>query len=52
MCQKLYPKERFPDGHAELAASLSNMGDVFESLGESGKALTLHRGSAGHGPET
>ena len=42
MNQKLYPKERFPDGHPELADSLNNMGGVLQSLGESGKALPYY----------
>ena len=42
MIQKLYPKERFPDGHPDLASSLNNMGIVLQSLGESGKALPYY----------
>jgi tetratricopeptide (TPR) repeat protein len=42
MYQTLYPKERFKDGHPDLAVSLNNMGTVLRSLGESGKALTYH----------
>jgi tetratricopeptide (TPR) repeat protein/CHAT domain-containing protein len=40
MRQRLYPPERFKDGHPDLAISLSNMGGVLHSLGELAKALT------------
>jgi CHAT domain-containing protein/Tfp pilus assembly protein PilF len=39
MRQKLYPKERFPDGHPELATSLNNLGGVVQALGQPAKAL-------------
>ncbi len=38
--KKLYPPERFKDGHRELAISLNNMGMFLTSLGEPAKALT------------
>jgi CHAT domain-containing protein len=39
--RKLYAKERFKDGHPELAESLSDMGAMLLSLGEPGKAVTF-----------
>jgi CHAT domain-containing protein/tetratricopeptide (TPR) repeat protein len=39
LCRKLYPPERFPDGHADLEDSLSNMGGVLQALGEPARAL-------------
>src|SRR5262249_28664024 len=39
MRRKLYPAERFPDGHPDLATSLNNMGFVLRSLGEPAKGL-------------
>ena len=38
MFKKLYPAERFKDGHPDLAQSLGNMGLVLLALGEAGKA--------------
>jgi tetratricopeptide (TPR) repeat protein len=40
--RKLYPPERFKDGHPDLASSLNYMGSVLRSLGESGKALSYY----------
>jgi tetratricopeptide (TPR) repeat protein len=40
--RKLYPKERFKDGHPELAEGLNNMGVMLDSLGESGTALPYY----------
>jgi CHAT domain-containing protein/Tfp pilus assembly protein PilF len=37
--QQLYPKERYPDGHPDLAASLNNLGFLLQAQGDSGKAL-------------
>ena len=42
MYRKLYPKERFKDGHPDLATSLNNMGAVLESLRQAGKALIYY----------
>jgi CHAT domain-containing protein/tetratricopeptide (TPR) repeat protein len=42
MRRKLYPPERFKDGHPDLANSLNWMGFVLDSLGESAKALTYY----------
>ena len=38
MRQKLYPVARFPDGHPDLAQSLSDLGSVLQSLGEPARA--------------
>jgi tetratricopeptide (TPR) repeat protein/CHAT domain-containing protein len=37
--RKLYPPERFPDGHPDLALSLHNLGAVLLEMGEPAKAL-------------
>jgi CHAT domain-containing protein/tetratricopeptide (TPR) repeat protein len=42
VCQKLYPPERFLDGHPHLATSLNDLGLVLHSLGEPAKALTYY----------
>jgi tetratricopeptide (TPR) repeat protein len=39
MLQKLYPKERYPDGHPNLAASLNNLGTLMQARVDYGKAL-------------
>src|SRR5262245_1887326 len=39
MRRKLYPPERFPDGHPDLATSLNNLGGVLQDLGQPAKAL-------------
>jgi tetratricopeptide (TPR) repeat protein/CHAT domain-containing protein len=43
MYQKLYPPERFKDGHPDLALSLHNLAGVLEALGEPAKALSYHQ---------
>src|SRR5262249_2391186 len=35
--QRLYPLADYPDGHPELAQSLSNLGGLLRSMGEYGK---------------
>ena len=45
MFQRVYPKERFPDGHFQLATSLVNMGYVLKSLGEPREALPYYEQS-------
>jgi CHAT domain-containing protein len=42
MTKKLYPAERFPNGHPDLATSLNGMGFVLQALGEPAKALPYH----------
>jgi CHAT domain-containing protein/tetratricopeptide (TPR) repeat protein len=37
--RKLYPEERYPQGHADLARSLHNLGLVLQAQGEYGQAL-------------
>ena len=39
MYRKLYPADKFPDGHPELATSLNNMGTVLQFLGRLEGAL-------------
>src|SRR2546426_761060 len=43
MCQQLYPKEQYPQGHPELAISLNNLGELLKAQGEYGKALSYHQ---------
>ena len=38
MCQKLYPPDKYPDGHPDLAKSLNNLGFLLYARGEYGKA--------------
>ena len=38
MCQALYPKERYPHGHPDLAESLDNLGYLLEAQGAYGDA--------------
>ena len=38
MNQALYPKERYPQGHADLAGSLNNLGAVLLDQGAYGEA--------------
>src|SRR5262249_52753635 len=37
--EQLYPKAQYPDGHPDLATSLSNLGGVLNRLGQPVKAL-------------
>jgi tetratricopeptide (TPR) repeat protein len=39
MRQQLYPRERYPRGHPDLATSLNNLGSLLHARGEYGKAL-------------
>jgi CHAT domain-containing protein len=41
--RQLYPRERFPDGHAHLANSLNNLGYLLVLRGELGRAEPLLR---------
>jgi len=34
LCQKLYPKEKYPKGHLNLANSLTNLGFLLKALGK------------------
>ena len=38
MCQKLYPKGCYPDGHPQLALSLYNLGSLLQAQGDYAKA--------------
>jgi CHAT domain-containing protein/tetratricopeptide (TPR) repeat protein len=42
ICERLYPAKDYPDGHADLASSLHNVGFVLKSLGEAAKALPYY----------
>jgi CHAT domain-containing protein len=49
MRQRLYPPERYPRGHTDLANSLDNLGGVLRALGEDAQALPLlERAAAMH----
>src|SRR5262249_15286655 len=39
MCRKLYPIERFPSGHPDLAQAIHNVGKVLYVLGKPAEAL-------------
>src|SRR5205823_4736076 len=39
MDRRLYPADRYKEGHANLAASLSNLGLLLTRMGEHAKAL-------------
>jgi CHAT domain-containing protein/Tfp pilus assembly protein PilF len=41
--RQLYPRERYPQGHANLAASLDNLGGLLEHQREYGQALGYRR---------
>jgi CHAT domain-containing protein/tetratricopeptide (TPR) repeat protein len=38
ICRRLYPAERFPDGHPHLAASLENLGTLLQDRGDLAQA--------------
>ena len=44
MRQALYPKEQYPQGHPELAKSLSDLGNVLEAQGTYGEARDITSG--------
>jgi CHAT domain-containing protein len=43
LLQRVYPKEKYPDGHPHLANSLNNLGALLQAQGEFGKAEPLFR---------
>jgi hypothetical protein len=43
MWRKLYPAERYPQGHPDLARSLENLGHLVEARGRLGRAQLLYR---------
>jgi CHAT domain-containing protein/Tfp pilus assembly protein PilF len=43
MHQQLYPKERYPQGHPDLARNLNNLGVLLQAQGEYAKALGYYR---------
>ena len=43
MQQGLYPKEKYPQGHSDLAASLGNVGAVLQAQGKYEEAFEHHR---------
>jgi tetratricopeptide (TPR) repeat protein len=43
MREALFPKEKYPDGHPELATSLDNLASLLKAQGEYGKAEPLYR---------
>ena len=42
MNEALYPKERYPQGHPDLALSLNNLGDLLRAQGAYGEARAYH----------
>ena len=49
MDQALYPKERYPQGHPDLATSLNNLGLLLQAQGDYGEARAyLQRALAMH----
>ena len=45
MYQKLYPPSKYPDGHPDLASSLSHLGVALQSLGQAEQGLPHIRDS-------
>jgi CHAT domain-containing protein len=43
MCRALYPKEQYPNGHPDLATSISNLALMHQAAEEYGKAEPLYR---------
>ena len=43
MYRRLYPSEKCPDGHPELAVSLNNLGVLLDARGEYSKAELYYR---------
>ncbi len=43
MRKRLYPPDKYPDGHPDLAWSLSNLGLLLQVRGEYGKAEPYYR---------
>src|SRR5262249_17761735 len=43
MDRRLYPKERFPDGHPRLATSLNNLGSLLRARGDHVRAEPIYR---------
>jgi tetratricopeptide (TPR) repeat protein len=43
MRHKLYPKEKYPDGHPDLATSLNNLGGLLQARGEYAQAEPFYR---------
>ena len=43
MCQKLYPKDKYPQGHHEVASSLISLGKLLRNRGDSAGAEPLFR---------
>jgi CHAT domain-containing protein/tetratricopeptide (TPR) repeat protein len=43
MCEKLYPRERYPQGHPDLALCLNNLGLLLSDRGDDSRAEALLR---------
>jgi len=43
--QRLYPADKYPDGHAQIAEGLGNLGAVLQAIGQVEKALTYYEQS-------
>ena len=50
MFQALYPKERYPQGHPDLAVSLDDLGGLLQAQGAYGEALGYLRAGTGDVP--
>ncbi len=42
MRQALYPQDRYPNGHPDLAMSLNNLGTLLQAQGDHGGARAYH----------
>ena len=43
ICKRLYPTDKYPDGHPDLAAHLDNMGGFLDDLGDYDLAKSFYR---------
>src|SRR5262249_46191996 len=43
MFESLYPRDRYPQGHPQLAIGLNNLGSLLQDQGEYGKALDYYQ---------
>jgi CHAT domain-containing protein/Tfp pilus assembly protein PilF len=42
MRRRLYPRDKYPQGHPQLAESLHHLGSLLQNLGENARALTYY----------
>jgi tetratricopeptide (TPR) repeat protein len=43
LCEQAYPKDKYPQGHPDLARSLNNLGFLLKAQGDYGKALDCYQ---------